>query len=94
MHPTLQPFLPKNTSEEIPQTEASVEKTFKQTDKVNKTNLQDQTAFIQGLYGNPKRKLLNGYPWCRASLLFKSAYAKRIEAVKVMQNEKAVSRQA
>lgn len=93
MHPTLQPFLIENTSEERPQIEASVEKIFKQTDKVNKTNLQDQTAFTQELYGNPKRKLLNGYPRCRASLLFKSACAKRIEAVNVMQNEKAVSRE-
>lgn len=93
MHPTLQPFLLENTAEEIPQTEASVEKIFKQTDKMNKTNLQDQTAFTQELYANPKRKLLNGYPWCRASLLFKSAYAKRIEAINVMQNGKAVSRE-
>lgn len=43
MHPTLQPFLLENTAEEIPQTEASVEKIFKQTDKMSKTNLQDQT---------------------------------------------------
>lgn len=44
-------------------------------------------VFTQELYGNPKRKLLNGYPQCRANLLFKSAYVKRIEAVNVMQNE-------
>lgn len=79
-------------SEEISQIEASVEKIFKQTDKVNKTNLQDQMVFTQELYGNPKRKLLNGFLWCRANLLFKSAYVKRIEAVNVMQNEIAVSR--
>lgn len=93
MHPTVQPFLLKNTAEGIAQTEASVEKIFKQTDKMNKTNLQDQTAFTQELCANPKRKLLKGYSWCRASLLFKSAYAKRIEAINVMQNEKAISRE-
>lgn len=45
MHPTLQPFLLKNICDEMPQTEVAVEKIFKQTDKMNKTNLQDQTAF-------------------------------------------------
>lgn len=93
MHPTLQPFLLENTSAEIPQTETSAGKIFQQTDKMNETNLQDQTAFTQELCGNPKRKLLHGYPWCRASQLFQSACAKIIEAVNVMQNEKAVSRE-
>lgn len=59
---------------------------------MDKTNLPDQMVFTQELYGNPKRKLLNSYPWCRANLLFKSAYLKRIEAVNVMKNETAVSR--
>lgn len=36
MRPTLQPFLTGSISKVIPQIEASVEKIFKQTDKVNK----------------------------------------------------------
>lgn len=93
MHLTLQAFLLSGSmSEEISQTEVSIEKIFKQTDKVNKTNLQDQMVFTQELHGNPKRKLLNCYPLCRANLLFKSARVKRIEAVNTMQNETAVSR--
>lgn len=59
MHPTLQPSLTGITPEEISQLKASVEKIFKQADKVNKTNQQEQMVFTQELNGNPKRKLRN-----------------------------------
>lgn len=93
MHPTLQAFLLSGSmSEEISQIEVSMEKIFKQTDKVSETNLQDQMVFTQELHGNPNRKLLSCYPQYRANLLFKLAHVKRIEAVNMMQNETAVFR--
>lgn len=94
MCPTPQPLLTGSVSEEISQTGAPGEKILKQPEKVKKTNLQDQMVFTGELHGNPKRKVLHWYPPRGANLLFKASCVEGLEAVDVMQNATAVSRES